>query len=45
MMISVNGQEGCKTFYTTDDSEPTADSVPYTGPIPSYRKSYSLPDR
>ena len=34
MMISVNGQEGCKTFYTTDDSEPTADSVPYTGPIP-----------
>ncbi|MCM1154639.1 MAG: chitobiase/beta-hexosaminidase C-terminal domain-containing protein [Roseburia sp.] len=34
MMISVTGQEGCKIFYTTDDSEPTADSVPYTGPIP-----------
>lgn len=34
MMISVIGQEGCKIFYTTDDSEPTADSVPYTGPIP-----------
>lgn len=34
MMISVIGQEGCKIYYTTDDSEPTADSVPYTGPIP-----------
>ncbi len=34
MMISVIGQEGCKTFYTTDDSQPTKDSVPYSGPIP-----------
>lgn len=34
MMISVEAAEGCKIFYTTDESEPTADSVPYTGPIP-----------
>ncbi len=34
MMISVEEIEGCKVFYTTDESEPTADSVPYTGPIP-----------
>ncbi len=34
MMIAVDSVEGCKTFYTTDESEPTADSVPYTGPIP-----------
>ena len=34
MMIDVSGQEGCKIYYTTDDSEPTEDSVPYTGPIP-----------
>ncbi len=34
MMISVTGQEGCKIFYTTDESQPTKDSVPYTGPIP-----------
>ncbi len=33
-MIAVEPAEGCKTFYTTDESEPTADSVPYTGPIP-----------
>lgn len=33
-MIAVEPVEGCKTFYTTDESEPTADSVPYTGPIP-----------
>lgn len=33
-MIAVEGTEGCKVFYTTDESEPTADSVPYTGPIP-----------
>lgn len=33
-MIAVNSAEGCRTFYTTDESEPTADSVPYTGPIP-----------
>ncbi len=33
-MIAVEEAEGCKTFYTTDESEPTADSVPYTGPIP-----------
>lgn len=33
-MIAVESVEGCKTFYTTDESEPTADSVPYTGPIP-----------
>lgn len=34
MMISVNEQAGCSTFYTTDDSQPTKDSVPYSGPIP-----------
>lgn len=34
MMIAVEPAEDCKTFYTTDESEPTADSVPYTGPIP-----------
>lgn len=33
-MIAVEPAEGCNTFYTTDESEPTADSVPYTGPIP-----------
>lgn len=33
-MIAVEQAEGCKTYYTTDESEPTADSVPYTGPIP-----------
>lgn len=33
-MITVEGMEGCRIFYTTDESEPTADSVPYTGPIP-----------
>ncbi len=33
-MIAVETVEGCKTYYTTDESEPTADSVPYTGPIP-----------
>lgn len=33
-MIAVKSAEGCQTFYTTDESEPTADSVPYTGPIP-----------
>ena len=34
MMISVEEVEGCRTYYTTDESDPTADSVPYTGPIP-----------
>ncbi|MDE7246528.1 MAG: chitobiase/beta-hexosaminidase C-terminal domain-containing protein [Lachnospiraceae bacterium] len=33
-MIAVEPAEGCQIFYTTDESEPTADSVPYTGPIP-----------
>lgn len=33
-MIAVEQVAGCKVFYTTDESEPTADSVPYTGPIP-----------
>ncbi len=33
-MIAVEGIEGCRIFYTTDESEPTQDSVPYTGPIP-----------
>lgn len=33
-MIAVAQIEGCKVYYTTDESDPTADSVPYTGPIP-----------
>ncbi len=33
-MISVESTPGCQIYYTTDESEPTADSVPYTGPIP-----------
>lgn len=33
-MIAVEETEGCKIYYTTDESEPTSDSVPYTGPIP-----------
>ena len=33
-MIAVEGIEGCRVYYTTDESDPTADSVPYTGPIP-----------
>lgn len=33
-MITVEPLPDCKTYYTTDESEPTADSVPYTGPIP-----------
>ena len=33
-MIVVETTEDCQIFYTTDESEPTADSVPYTGPIP-----------
>lgn len=33
-MIEVEGAEDCKIYYTTDESEPSADSVPYTGPIP-----------
>lgn len=34
MMIVAEEIEGCRIFYTTDESDPTADSVPYTGPIP-----------
>lgn len=34
MMVSVEQIEGCRIYYTTDESDPTADSVPYTGPIP-----------
>ena len=33
-MIVVETTENCQIYYTTDESEPTADSVPYTGPIP-----------
>ena len=33
-MISVEEIEGCRVYYTTDESDPTEDSVPYTGPIP-----------
>ena len=34
IMVAVEETEGCKIYYTTDESEPTSDSVPYTGPIP-----------
>ena len=33
-MIAVEEIEGCRVYYTTDESDPTVDSVPYTGPIP-----------
>ena len=33
-MISVTCESGCRIYYTTDDSVPTIDSVPYTGAIP-----------
>ena len=33
-MIAVERIEGSKIYYTTDESDPTEDSVPYTGPIP-----------
>ena len=33
-MITVERIEGCMVYYTTDGSDPTIDSVPYTGPIP-----------
>lgn len=33
-MIAVEQIAGCRVYYTTDESDPTADSVPYTGPIP-----------
>ena len=34
IMVAVEETEGCKIYYPTDESEPTSDSVPYTGPIP-----------
>lgn len=33
-MISVTCEHGCRIFYTTDETVPTEDSVPYTGAIP-----------
>ena len=33
-MITVERIEGCRVYYTTDGSDPTVDSVPYTDPIP-----------
>lgn len=33
-MISVEAEDDCSIYYTTDNSLPTIDSVPYTGPIP-----------
>lgn len=33
-MIEVRAEEGCSVYYTTDETKPTSDSVPYTGPIP-----------
>lgn len=34
MLINVTADAGCDIYYTTDGTEPTKDSVPYTGPIP-----------
>ena len=36
-MIVAEGVEGCKIYYTTDESEPTADSVPWDG-IPQFQR-------
>ena len=33
-MITVERIEGCMVYYTSNGSDPTADSVPYTDPIP-----------
>ena len=34
MMITVERIEGCRVYYTTNGTDPTTDSVPYTDPIP-----------
>ncbi len=34
MLVTVTSQAGCDIYYTTDGTEPTKDSVLYTGPIP-----------
>ena len=33
-LIEVFAPEGINVYYTTDKTEPTIDSIPYTGPIP-----------
>jgi hypothetical protein len=33
-MVTATAQDGCSIYYTVDNSQPTADSIPYTSPIP-----------
>ncbi len=33
-MVTAAAQKGCSIYYTVDNSKPSADSIPYTSPIP-----------